>query len=286
MQIRDISAPSDSVNGMDQNEGMKAKWLAISILVAVSAVAGAYPPFLKVFADTYPVSPSSSLGTAKCQTCHVTATGGKRNPFGTTIQDGLDNANLTDLTAALLHKVETDDSDKDGFSNLDEIKAGTRPGDPNDKPGAANPGGATASSASSQTAANELIPKHSFHPAIVHFPVALFLFGVFLEFVGFWKSIVIAREVAKFNFIAGALSALPSAITGLVAANRLGYALTAGTPAFTHLVVALFATAVMGGVAFIRFRSEPKSIGYIFLMLIAAAAVGFTGHLGSVMVYG
>jgi hypothetical protein len=61
-----------------------------------------------------------------CLTCHTKPSGGAENmnPYGT----DFGGANH-DFAA-----IEGKDSDGDGFSNLDEIKAATFPGDPNDNP--------------------------------------------------------------------------------------------------------------------------------------------------------
>ena len=61
-----------------------------------------------------------------CLTCHTNLGGGKENlnPYG------------TDLSAAGgdFAAIEPKDSDGDGVTNIDEIKAESFPGDPNDKP--------------------------------------------------------------------------------------------------------------------------------------------------------
>ncbi|MEW6476678.1 MAG: hypothetical protein AB1679_30835 [Actinomycetota bacterium] len=61
-----------------------------------------------------------------CMTCHTQQAGGKEylNPYG------------TDLSAAQgdFAAIEPKDSDGDGVTNIDEIKAEAFPGDPNDKP--------------------------------------------------------------------------------------------------------------------------------------------------------
>jgi hypothetical protein len=61
-----------------------------------------------------------------CMTCHTTQAGGAENlnPYGADF-----GKNNHDFAA-----VEGLDSDGDGFSNIDEIKADTLPGDPNDNP--------------------------------------------------------------------------------------------------------------------------------------------------------
>ena len=61
-----------------------------------------------------------------CLTCHTQQAGGKENlnPYG------------TDLSAAQgdFAAIEPKDSDGDGVTNIDEIKAEAFPGDPADKP--------------------------------------------------------------------------------------------------------------------------------------------------------
>jgi hypothetical protein len=61
-----------------------------------------------------------------CLTCHTTQAGGKEamNPYGTDF-----GAANHDFGA-----IEGKDSDGDGVTNIDEIKAESFPGDPNDKP--------------------------------------------------------------------------------------------------------------------------------------------------------
>ena len=61
-----------------------------------------------------------------CMTCHTTQAGGKENlnPYGTDL-----GAVKGDFAA-----IEGKDSDGDGVTNIDEIKAESFPGDPNDKP--------------------------------------------------------------------------------------------------------------------------------------------------------
>lgn len=61
-----------------------------------------------------------------CLTCHTSQSGGgeNMNPYGKDF-----GAAGHDFGA-----IEGKDSDGDGFSNIDEIKAGTFPGDPNENP--------------------------------------------------------------------------------------------------------------------------------------------------------
>jgi len=81
------------------------------------------PEFLSQFNARYKTQ-GSRLDS--CLTCHTTQSGGAENlnPYG------------KDFAAANhdFGAIEPKDSDGDGFSNIDEIKAGTFPGDPNENP--------------------------------------------------------------------------------------------------------------------------------------------------------
>ncbi len=66
----------------------------------------------------------------KCTLCHVQSSGyGGLNPFGA------DFAKVKSLTPELMQL----DSDSDKFSNIEEMKAGTMPGDPGSYPGRKTP---------------------------------------------------------------------------------------------------------------------------------------------------
>jgi hypothetical protein len=85
----------------------------------------AYGPYVKDGSDLAKAMP--------CLVCHdkMPATRTGLNPYGVDIGKA---AAGKAIDAKVLAAVEKIDSDKDGFSNIDEIKAGTRPGDPNSKP--------------------------------------------------------------------------------------------------------------------------------------------------------
>ena len=81
------------------------------------------PEYLSEFNSRYKTS-GSRLDT--CTTCHASSSPSKENlnPYGRDF-----GAANHDFGA-----IEGKDSDGDGFSNIDEIKAGTFPGDPNENP--------------------------------------------------------------------------------------------------------------------------------------------------------
>ncbi|NBU29697.1 MAG: hypothetical protein EBS42_16250, partial [Caulobacteraceae bacterium] len=94
--------------------------------------ASAKPPAPAAFCQAYPDSKACTTGFADCATCHTTAPA--RNAFGAQLSERLapgvqrplsDQAFLSALPGAL-KMVEGLDADEDGFSNLAEIRAGTR----------------------------------------------------------------------------------------------------------------------------------------------------------------
>lgn len=103
--------------------------LVVFVLVAVlCTTCFACLKWSKVFKDTYKPDPESALGKAKCAVCHIDAKGKEKvNPYGAMLKG-------KKIEAALLKPIEKKDADKDGFSNIAEIKAGTLPGDPKSKP--------------------------------------------------------------------------------------------------------------------------------------------------------
>lgn len=87
----------------------------------------------KEFVAKYPDA-KAKLG--KCSTCHVKALPKKddhdSNPYGKDLAKHVIDPKAAKKTYDFA-KVEALDSDGDGVSNLDEIKKGTNPGDPNSK---------------------------------------------------------------------------------------------------------------------------------------------------------
>jgi hypothetical protein len=94
---------------------------------AFSPTAQSTPEYLGQFNSKYKTS-GGKLDS--CSTCHVAGEGPSKetlNPYGTDLQK-----NAFDFGA-----IEGLDSDGDGVTNIDEINGGSFPGDPADKPTAA-----------------------------------------------------------------------------------------------------------------------------------------------------
>jgi len=115
---------------------MKKTTAAVMVIAALCATSTVLATLdhQKAFVAKYPDAKAS---LNKCSTCHTMALPKKDdhdlNPYG---KDLLAKA-VVDPKAAKKEldftKVEALDSDGDGVKNIDEIKAGTNPGDPKSK---------------------------------------------------------------------------------------------------------------------------------------------------------
>jgi mono/diheme cytochrome c family protein len=102
-------------------------------LSVLTVAALALPAMVAGFKAAYPKIPAeSALMKAGCATCHVPKST-KLNPYGADLKKALEAAKTKKLTADVLKKIESLDSDKDGVKNGEEIKKGTLPGDPKSK---------------------------------------------------------------------------------------------------------------------------------------------------------
>lgn len=112
---------------------MKKLQIGLVLVFATScSMAMAKKPFMDLFYTTYQIKPDSTIAKAKCQLCHTKTF--KMNPYGADLKAELTKEGLKVVTVDVLKAVEPLDSDKDGFSNIDEIKADTLPGDPTSFP--------------------------------------------------------------------------------------------------------------------------------------------------------
>lgn len=204
---------------------------------------------------------------AKCQVCHA-GPPPKLGPFGQLVK-----ANLQDkkFNAAVLEAISSSDADGDGANNLDELKAGTLPGDAASKP-------------ASEPVAAPLLPKHAFHPLIVHFPIALFMFGAFLDALGHFGRKPGLRLAALWNLCFGALAGVGGLVTGLVSRYLFAYPIEGTT--LIHLVLGIAATILMVAVSLHRRKHESESVGYWVTLAVSTVCVAAAGHFGSVLVHG
>ena len=81
-----------------------------------------------MFQKNYEVTSTSNVGKANCMTCHEKKSGGKLNSYGLDLQKTMKAAGAKKLTVDILKKAEGLDSNKNGKTNLEDIKSDVLPG--------------------------------------------------------------------------------------------------------------------------------------------------------------
>jgi uncharacterized membrane protein len=129
-----------------------------------------------------------------------------------------------------------------------------------------------------------LFAKHAQHVVLIHFPIALFIIGVFFDFLGQWKRQQLLAVAAYYNLCVAAIATLPVVVTGIVAWQWELEGQKLKGILLMHLVMGCVSSVLICLVWFIhmRARREQEDLpGY--RLPIEAAAVGIvalTGHLG------
>ena len=353
------------------------RMLAAVLVLAFSGLCApasqAKEAYFKTFLQKYQqyAGPLQTRGCANCHNDDFTL-----NPYGKAVSAEKTAEGQAVVTDSVLSKIENLDSDGDGSSNIDEIKAGTAPGDPTSKPsrpvpakpaagsastpthstGTVHPGqpsekptaaashgvtppphpGTTpppapgTSSASHATAppggtttitptpaptpststgdeaapaplpsaspstsgsspaplkapAEPLVPPNFFHSAVVHFPIALFLAGLFLDLLGFWKKNQTLLYAGWYNLVLAAISAVAASATGAIATIRMNIGLD--TKIGVHMLMALIASFIMWGMVALRVHrheemNAPARLLYFVLAFAGLVLISWAGHLG------
>lgn len=130
----------------------------------------------------------------------------------------------------------------------------------------------------------ETLPDHGFHPVVIHFPIALFLFGTLLELFGWWRKDFRVRQAAFWNLAAGSLSTLIVIPTGAVAFVLSDY--TWKGMVVIHMVLAATAALLMAATVLWRRKGPLTSQVYFALLITTAIVLGVAGHFGGQLIYG
>jgi uncharacterized membrane protein len=129
-----------------------------------------------------------------------------------------------------------------------------------------------------------LFAKHAQHVVLIHFPIALFIIGVFFDFLGQWKRQQLLAVAAYYNLCVAAIATLPVVVTGIVAWQWELEGQKLKGILLMHLVMGCVSSVLICLVWFIHMRTKREQEdlpGY--RLPIEAAAVGIvalTGHLG------
>jgi uncharacterized membrane protein len=130
-----------------------------------------------------------------------------------------------------------------------------------------------------------LMEKHAQHVVLIHFPIALFIAGVALDFAAQWTKRQTLAFAAYTNLLLAAVMTLPAVATGLVAwqwaleGHRIRGVLR------LHMMFGLASTALIWIAWLIHFRARRNGRailpGYrLLLEFIGVVLLAITGHLG------
>jgi uncharacterized membrane protein len=129
-----------------------------------------------------------------------------------------------------------------------------------------------------------LLARHAQHVVLIHFPIALFITGVILDFIASWTHREDLALVAYCNFCGALLTAIPTALTGLLAwqweleGRRLKGIL------LLHLLTGFVSLTLIAAVWWIHRRCKQPGdklpASRWGLEILAMALVAVTGHLG------
>jgi uncharacterized membrane protein len=130
-----------------------------------------------------------------------------------------------------------------------------------------------------------VMEKHAQHVVLIHFPIALFIAGVGLDYVAQWTKKQTLGYVAYVNLLLAAVMTLPVVATGLVAwqwaleGHRIRGVLR------LHIVFASASVAVIWIVWWIHFRARRTGgttlANYrLVLEFVGVTLLAITGHLG------
>ncbi len=118
------------------------------------------------------------------------------------------------------------------------------------------------------------------HPIIVHFPIALLLAAFLAELLARFSGRIELESASLYCLVLGVLSALPSALLGLILASYSG---RHGSDLELHRWLGI---SVALGSLLVLWGSLKRPRWRLALLAILGVIVGLTGHTGGILSYG
>jgi len=133
------------------------------------------------------------------------------------------------------------------------------------------------------------IAGHPLHPALVHFPIGLWLAAVLGDVVGWWRSTeVLWSQMSYWCLALGLAAALPAVATGLIEFLALRADDPAIDTATAHMMAMAGAAALFGASWVVRTKTGAAMAptGWaLSLSFVGAAVLAVGGWLGGTLVY-
>jgi uncharacterized membrane protein len=131
---------------------------------------------------------------------------------------------------------------------------------------------------------NTLLAKHAQHVVLIHFPIALLITGAAFDLIGQWTKRRNLAEAAYFNFLAAAISTIPTLATGFLAWRFALEGQKVKGLLLEHIVLAWTSSILIWLIWAVHFRARkhpqlPPAYR-LWIELAAVAVIALTGHLG------
>jgi len=131
---------------------------------------------------------------------------------------------------------------------------------------------------------NTLLAKHAQHVVLIHFPIALLITGAAFDFLSQWTKRRGLAEAAYYNFLAAAISTIPTLATGLLAWRFALEGQKSKCILLEHLILAWTSSLLIWVIwaTHFRARKHPKMppTYRLWIEIAAVAIIALTGHLG------
>lgn len=130
---------------------------------------------------------------------------------------------------------------------------------------------------------------HPLHPALVHFPIGLFVLSLLLDIASYWNDA--ASDLLQASFYSmtfGVAIGVLAALTGLVDRSDIRLDHPARKTSTTHMLLNLTALVLFGINFFLRLGQIDLTALPLLNLLLSLIGVGillFSGYLGGTMVY-
>jgi len=130
-----------------------------------------------------------------------------------------------------------------------------------------------------------ILAKHAQHVVLVHFPIALFMAAIALDYLSQWTKNRSLAAAAYFNLLLAAISTVPVLATGVVAWQWALEGQKLKGILLMHMVFGGISSVLIWIVFWIHWRARrlPEQTLPTYRLPIEAVAVllvGLTGHLG------
>jgi uncharacterized membrane protein len=129
-----------------------------------------------------------------------------------------------------------------------------------------------------------ILAKHAQHVVLIHFPIALFISAVAFDVVAQWTKRNGLRDVAYYNLLLAAMSAVPVLATGLLAWQFQLEGQKLKGILLLHLVLACLSSVLIWLLWWMHFRARrrnaPLPAYRLLIECLTVAMVALTAHLG------